>query len=1128
MAAHKQVFETESNARWNTFKWLSRIFIFFLTLIIPIVWISIAKSKTPFLPKLEKTDFVKNNNLIVPKILSKKEAVRYKGFQNYLSAKRRLDRFIATESKRPITQSIRAAFFVDWDAQSLSSLKAHINKLNMIIPEWLFIDPVTDTLVTKIDPEALGYMRRFHVKILPIISNVNISKTNGDFDGVILDKLMQNTVKRKKLIEQIKTVLLQNHFAGINLDFEELHAQTIDPLFEFQKELYKSLHDANLLVTQDIVPNDDNYNLFKLNPYLDYVFLMAYDEHFNESVPGPISEQRWIEKTLDKAAANIDSKKIVLCLAAYGYDWPEDGYGTNVTYAEAIALAKDHYAPIDFDNNTYNCSFSYRDVDSVLHHVYFNDAAGNFNTMRFADDYGVAGTALWRLGAEDERLWTFYNSDLRSDSIASHLNIFLRLQHTPIGYEKPDYIGDGEVLDMITEPAAGVMKITRDSIENLVSEEEYIQLPTKYIIKKFGQVHNQVLLTFDDGPDPDFTPQILKILKKENVPAAFFVVGVNVESNLSVLRQTYNDGFEIGNHTFTHPNIAAVGRSRATTEIEATRLLIESQTGRSTILFRPPYNADAEPTSYVELEPIAIGKTHSYYAIGESIDPEDWDTKNPTFRMNADTIYNRIIREYEANPDKGIILLHDAGGPRQATVDALPRIIKYFKDKKIDFISVGQLLHLSRNQVMPPVKGSLLQADSFASKTIAFISTFLSVAFWMAILLGIFRILFLGALVILNYFKDKKNIPQNAALFKPLVSVIVPAYNEELNCVATVKSLLKQDYPALEIIFVDDGSKDKTFENISRAFNDSPNVKIFTKENGGKAAALNYGIAHASAEFLLCIDADTQLKKNAISKMIPYFVDEKVGAVAGNVKVGNTNNVITKWQSIEYITAQNFDRRAFDYINGITVVPGAIGAFRKKAMLDAGGFTIDSLAEDCDLTIRILREGYVIRNCTEAVAVTEAPETINQFLKQRFRWSYGIMQSFWKNRDACFNPKYKGLGMVSLPNILLFQIILPLIAPLADLLFFIGLIYNRNDVDSLHQILLYYGLFLLIDIFISVVAFRFEKENYWRLLWLLPQRFAYRQLMYIVIFRSIRRAIKGQGQGWGSLKRTGNAVLKES
>ena len=256
--------------------------------------------------------------------------------------------------------------------------------------------------------------------------------------------------------------------------------------------------------------------------------------------------------------------------------------------------------------------------------------------------------------------------------------------------------------------------------------------------------------------------------------------------------------------------------------------------------------------------------------------------------------------------------------------------------------------------------------------------------------------------------------------------------------------------------------------------------------------------------------------------LVPLKNKGEVGAVAGNVKVGNDNTILTKWQSIEYTTAQNFDRRAFDLINGIAVVPGAIGAFKKEAIEKAGGFTTDTLAEDCDLTIRILRYGYQVLNCTEAIAVTEAPESLKQFMKQRFRWSYGIMQAFWKNRDACFNPKYKGLGMVSLPNILIFQILLPTVAPLADLMLLVSLVFNRHNPESLHKIWIFYLVFMAVDIMVSVIAFSFEKEKLGKLLWLIPQRFVYRQLMYFILFKSISKAIKGESQGWGVLKRTGN------
>ncbi|MBV8388196.1 MAG: glycosyltransferase family 2 protein, partial [Mucilaginibacter sp.] len=290
---------------------------------------------------------------------------------------------------------------------------------------------------------------------------------------------------------------------------------------------------------------------------------------------------------------------------------------------------------------------------------------------------------------------------------------------------------------------------------------------------------------------------------------------------------------------------------------------------------------------------------------------------------------------------------------------------------------------------------------------------------------------------------------------------------------------------------------------------------------GGKASALNFGLTHSQHAYAVCIDADTQLKNDAIYHLMTYFTDDEIGAVAGTVKVGNENNIITRWQSIEYITAQNMDRRAFDLINSITVVPGAIGAFRKEAIFKAGGFTSDTLAEDCDLTMRILKQGYIVKNCAEAIAYTEAPETLNALLKQRFRWSFGVIQSFWKNRDALFNSKYKFFGMVGMPNILIFQIILPLFSPLADLMMIIGLFGDKP-----YKILAYYVAFVLIDFLVAIIAFRMEREDYKKLVYIIPQRFIWRQLMYYVLFKSIRKALKGELSGWGVLKRTGSVSVK--
>ena len=208
---------------------------------------------------------------------------------------------------------------------------------------------------------------------------------------------------------------------------------------------------------------------------------------------------------------------------------------------------------------------------------------------------------------------------------------------------------------------------------------------------------------------------------------------------------------------------------------------------------------------------------------------------------------------------------------------------------------------------------------------------------------------------------------------------------------------------------------------------------------------------------------------------------------------------------------------AYASINAITVVPGAIGAFKKEAIDNAGGFTTDTLAEDCDLTIRILRSGYIIENENRAVAVTEAPEKIKQFIKQRSRWSFGVMQTFWKHRDTLFNKNYKGLGLWAMPNMLIFQFIIPTFSPLADLFMLFGL-FSGNAA----KIGIYYGIFMLVDISISVMAFLFEKEKLSKLLLIIPQRFVYRWIMYVVLFKSYLKAIKGELQSWGVLKRTGN------
>ncbi|MFN6946596.1 MAG: bifunctional polysaccharide deacetylase/glycosyltransferase family 2 protein, partial [Cytophagaceae bacterium] len=616
-------------------------------------------------------------------------------------------------------------------------------------------------------------------------------------------------------------------------------------------------------------------------------------------------------------------------------------------------------------------------------------------------------------------------------------------------------------------------------------------------------------------PDEKYTPQVLDILKRENIKAAFFITGIKAENNIPLLNRIHKEGHEIGNHSFTHPNFMEVSRKRAEIELRVTKRLIECITGHSTRLYRPPYSADKYMESPEEVIPVSFGKDQHYYRIGDPVNPKDWQDKLP-----SDSIIERVKREHHLGR---IVLLHDGGGNRQATIEALPEIIRFYRKNGYRFATISELLDKPKDELMPPLNKDtdlyLSYGNLFLAHTVFYGQRVLVAIFFTGLLLGIARFLLMLTLAVKQKRREKRT---KRPIFEgtPKVSIIVPAYNEEVTAIKTIETLLKSDYPDFDIIFVDDGSTDQTYQKAMDAYGEHPKCRIVTKPNGGKATALNYGIAMSDAEYLVCIDADTQLKPDAVRRLMESFYNENVGAVAGNVKVGNEKSLITIWQSIEYITGQNFDRRAFDLLNCITIVPGAIGAFRKAAMLNAGMFTTDTLAEDCDLSMRILRKGYKICYNNDAIAYTEVPETTGMFLKQRFRWTFGVLQSFWKHRDTMLEPKYKYLGMVAMPNIFIFQVLIPLFAPLADIIMMMALLTGNAS-----NVLAYYLAFLFIEAGGAILAFSFEKEKLGRLLLLLPQRLIYRHLMWYALFKSLIRALKGELMSWGVLKRTGSVNI---
>ena len=630
-----------------------------------------------------------------------------------------------------------------------------------------------------------------------------------------------------------------------------------------------------------------------------------------------------------------------------------------------------------------------------------------------------------------------------------------------------------------------------------------------------------IALTFDDGPDPRWTPQILDILHREHVPATFFVVGENAEAHPGLIQREWSEGMEIGNHSYTHPE-ASMSPLRIKLELDATQRVIEAMTGHMTTLFRAPNRADSEPSTMADFQPVVDADRLGYLFIGEKIDPTDWKPG-----IKADEIVANVL----ANADNGnCVLLHDAGGDTRAeTVKALPLIIEGLRQRGYHFVSVSQIMGKTKSQVFPPVTGAqrwTVGLDRALFEMAYWTGSGFGLLFVLAIVLGIARIGIMGTLAAVQAKRERRRTFDPT--FAPPVSVVIAAYNEAKVINKTIATLLASDYPDLDILVVDDGSKDGTAQTVRDAYGDNPRVAVLAKENGGKATALNMGIKSCRGEIIVALDADTHFAPDTVSKLVRHFADPAIGAVSGNVKVGNRNNLLTIWQAVEYVTSQNFDRRAFDLLNCITVVPGAVGAWRKDAVILAGLYSSQTLAEDTDLTFKIRKLGYRIVTDNAALAYTEAPDTLRDLAKQRFRWAFGTLQCLWKHRNALLNPRYGAFGLVALPSLWTFQIVFQAIAPVVDLAIVWSLFCSHFLPNTSHQgltmLLGYWALFTTVELAGAALAFHLDREDKSLIGWMPFQRFVYRQLMYYVIVKSLVTALRGSLVGWGKFERRGTVT----
>ncbi|MCU0619397.1 MAG: glycosyltransferase, partial [Gemmatimonadaceae bacterium] len=801
---------------------------------------------------------------------------------------------------RPGTVAQVIGFHVNWDDNSLEALRAHAHDLDEVIAEWAFVAP-DGAIRWRPDARVLRHLDTLPAGERPRLTAMitNVDTATSRFDPQRAARVVLDAPTRARTIAALVAGVRRYRLAGLCLDLENIDAPTRAALPGFVRELRTALAPLGATLSQTVAAEAPLAELTAAGREADQVIVMLYDEHWGGGDPGPVASAGWYADRARRAASVIPASRLVLAIGTYGYDWhdAQDGSAAEArTFAEVMRGVREGITgAVRWDPVSRTPVATWTDPDSTDHVTWFLDATAAHDQQRIAAELGARGVALWRLGAEDPTLWQVIGD---AEGAARPATTLARIRP---GYDV-EFDGTGELLRVRQTPQDGRRTITADR-DGRITDVRWGTLPSPWVVSRTGDAApRRVALTFDDGPDSRWTPAILDTLASRGVQATFFVVGLQVVTEIPLTQRIVAEGHELGNHTFTHPNLSMVPGFWTRLELAATERAIEAVTNRRSALFRPPYFGDAAPTTPDALGPIAIAGTQGYVTAGLQVDSDDWELPG------ADEMVRRVL----ARRGQGqVVLLHDAGGDRSQTIAAIGPMIDSLRARGDTIVPLSALLGLTPAEAMPPLPPSsrmVRWAELAAFGAVGATMTAIRWLFIAAVVLGSARLLALLGLAVLQRRRAARTRRTDGPA--PSVTVVVPAYNEARVIGRTITSLLAQRYAGpLDVIVVDDGSPDGTGDVVARDFAHEPRVTLLRQPNGGKAMALNTGIARATGTIVVCLDADTIFEPTTVAALVRPFADRTVGAVAGNAKVGNRINLVTRWQALEYVTSQNVDRR---------------------------------------------------------------------------------------------------------------------------------------------------------------------------------------------------------------------------
>ncbi|MFC3162842.1 glycosyltransferase [Ciceribacter thiooxidans] len=1008
-----------------------------------------------------------------------------------------------------------------WPEWSDLSLRKNLPVMDGLLPEWYRIALPDGDLV------PLGFSAPHQQRIAelvarrrPTLTLLPVVELSADNDPETTAAALASPVTSTRIAEALAREVQLRDYDGICLDAAAVPETSYLDLARLLATLKQSFAPAGRRTCIVTPISEAPWSEPALAAVIDRYVVLAFQDPGDSPRPTPLAPQRSLTTALSPLAGAVPAEKLIVALGTGGYDWVSNSSAPRpVAFSEAARLSGLYGGSIRLDPVSLNPTTRFVDDAGNRHRIWMLDAASFHNQLVALSRTGtMPAVAVWPSTDADPAIWRLLDRGTADQSVQS------LLKEVAIG-DYVGYDGKGAFHKLVRAPETGIRNVVLDPSTGLVIAEDYARAAEPFTVLRYGAGKpGMVALTFDDGPDRVYTSGVLDELAARKAPATFFVIGKEALDNPDIIRRIVDDGHEIGVHTFSHPALENASNWRARMELNATERLIASLTGRQTLLFRSPYGRSEGPLTGAEAGPMRLLDQQGYIVAGADIVPPDWRG------ISADEIVASVLRDLKAGTGN-VIVLHDGGGNRTATVEATALLVDTLRTEGYHFVTLADMLGLPADKIMPPAEGPDTTFDAISFTSLSYLSVAINVLFWVSVVAGIARVLFV---TVASHLRRRH--PLRDPDYAPPVTVLIPAYCEQDTIVGTVASVLVSDYPDLRVIVIDDGSTDKTCSRLVAEYGDDPRVRIMRQSNHGKYAALNHAYTYVETDIVVAIDADTTIAPDAIGKLVRHFRDPAVGAVAGNVKVSNRDRLLTRMQALEYITAQNMDRRAAERINGMLVVPGAIGAWRRKAVEEAGYYSRQTFAEDADLTVSVIRAGYKVVYEEGAIALTKAPTGLDRFLHQRLRWLFGMMQTGWKHRGAV--TEMKGLGLVSITDLLLFGVVMTALAPLVDIIFLSTLIDRAITLyldptapwsEGSPYVMAAYGAFILSDLAFGLMAFRFEKGEDKRLLLLLPlQRLFYRQLLCLSTYRAIALALTGQLMRWRKAGRAGISKAGEA